>query len=650
MHIGGARGKAGSVFVLLNFVLGVPAAVWAAPVARPVAAAAVGAAKASRKPKGPAPLVKPAVAAGPVRLSPQDGCFHYQDGSLFVPLGGFHGNVMPISMLNLTDAQRKKFEPYLWNGCLDLLDAPEPVLKQWYKHLSENGITAIRLFPRARAGLDLLDLCGKLNPELQAAFHRAFAAAQPYGIRFMLQIMGEPERTCYMNADALATYVIPRYTPEEIARLLPAQQRFLSDRKCVTLDQYFTDSDVLACQQLYVQELVKWLATEPQVFALEIYNEQGWANVQVDGKWEHVFTFPYEEQERQWTIAIARMIRRGRGLPYMPVCISLPGFGVTGLDPLKWSTPGGSSYYRFLSPHLYAGLCGSNENADFPLVTAATSAIIGASTPSLTGEWGILNSHAPADLLRRNQRDAIWLSLMARAPGFMQWDYTFLEEYREVARIFSALPKEFRPTPPVLAVDISPQYQAFQTNTRYPLFAAGKLFPAFPFNQQKQQDPNLKQILAAYRRSLDLGQPIRFVLSGSGMPLDKFMAFEPNDTTYRYRRPVRAVGGYQLAYLWDYSSRVCVGYLRSRKVEKVDGHYLAVPAEAPLTLQFAFLPGQQYVCRLINLNTGAVTRQTFTCTPITAKSGAPTSMVVSDKTSEDYAVVITPATMKLPID
>ena len=555
--------------------------------------------------------------ANPIRLS-QDGWFRYEDGLAFIPLGGFHGNVMPMSLLKLEDGERKRLEPYLWTGHLDLFDATEPILHQWFKYLADNGVNSLRLFPRARVGLDVLDLCGKVNPELKDAFHRAFAIAKEYNIRFLLQIMPEPGRTGYINHNSLERHVLPRFTQEELNNLIPSQKRFLLEKKTVGMKEYFTDPDVLACQKLFLENVLDWVAEEPQIFALEIYNEQGWSGERVQGKWEHAFTFSFEDEEIQWSSEIVKAIKAK--LPEMPVCLSHPGFGVIGYDPLKWSFGAGVDFY---SSHLYAGLCGAKDDIDFPAVTAVTSAIINAGLINFPGEWGVLDSKAPESIRRRNHRDAIWLTLLTGSPGFMQWEYDFPEEYKWAHKVFHALPKDFSPEKSKIAVEIGSAYREFQTNTRYANFTTEKWFSPWEFNRQKKTDANIRKIFSAYFRSLELGAPIRFVMDRKdSVSLDNPFSAVPE-------RPIQVDGGYQISYIHD--KHIFVGYLRNRKIENFSGHYLGVPVESPLNIKLD-LPAGKYEIQIINLEKDTIQGYNI---------GNSEEIKVADKTSDDYVIIVT---------
>jgi hypothetical protein len=563
-----------------------------------------------------------------VILSP-DGLFRLTTGERFLPLGGFHGNVLPLSRLHLPPAELKTIEPHVWSaqttdgqGHIDLWDASDDMMDRWFRSLAADGVTAVRLFARARVGIDVLDLCGKLNPDLSRVFHRAFAAARPYRIRFLLQILPEPVAMCYTHPDSIAKYVLPRYSPDEMSRLTPAQRRFILEGKRVPIREVFTDPDVLACQKLYLEQALDWVAREPQVFALEIYNEQGWNGAVLDGKWQSVFTFPWEDDEIRWTRQIVDAVRAR--LPGMPVTLSHAGFGVTGFDPLKWARPAGIDFY---SSHMYAGLTGDYQKADFAAATAATSLIIRAGIPTFGGEWGLFASTVPPPIKRRSHRDAIWLSLLAGLPGFFQWTYEFPEEYRIPAEIFRSLAPDFSPQPP-LKVEIGAAYRAFQDNSRYPLYLAGKLFSPGPFHRQKQQDENLRRIFAAYMHSLDIGAPIAFAIDDpAAMPLDRFAALDSANLNL----PLDCRGGYQTTWLKDARHPVWIFYFRSRRVEQFGNHFAGVPVPATLDLRF-HLPKGRHRGRIIDLNTGGEE-------PIEVNAQAKFTI---PRTSDDYVLLIAP--------
>lgn len=555
-----------------------------------------------------------------IRLG-SDGLLRSAAGRLYFALGGFHANVLPLARLELSPAEMERVRPYIWSaqktdgqGHVDLWDASEEMIDQWFRQLAADGVTALRLFARARVGDDVLDLCGKLNPELRQVFHRAYAVGRRYGIRFLQQILPEPRSSVYVRQDSIERHVLPRYSKEELARLSPAQKAFIEGGKRVTRKEFFSDPDVLACQKQYLEEAMDWIAGEPQVFAVEIYNEQGW-----DGR---RFQFPLEDAEIRWSREIVRVIKRR--LPRMLVTLSHPGFGITGYDPFKWVRAVGVDFY---SPHAYAGLSGENEKIDFAAATAASSRIMNAGIPSFYGEWGLFNSPVPAELKRSSHRDAIWLCLLGGEAGFLQWTNEFPEEYRWPARLLRALPGNFRPGPPPVTVQIGELYRRFQDNTRYATFKPGE-FPGFELNREKQKDENLQRIFAAYWRSLEVGIPIRYSLErGQGMAVEEFLKLEPD----RVRRPIQAHGGYQVAWLRDARNPLWIAYFRKRRLERFGSHWVGVPEAAPLEIRLE-TPEKALTARLLHFNRG-----TLETLELTGKSTIP----VSSSTNDDYLLVVT---------
>ncbi|HVX67385.1 MAG TPA: hypothetical protein VHA11_12315 [Bryobacteraceae bacterium] len=557
-----------------------------------------------------------AAIAGEVSLA-ADGWFRTAGGDLFVPLGGFHGNALPVASLGLSAEEFARLQPHLFTaqktagqGHVDLWDASDPMLRGWFAQLAAEGVTAIRVFPRARVNGDTLDLCGKLNPELRDVLSRAFAAARPYGIRFLVQILPEPTISGYWNHRLVERYALPRYSRQELAQLTPSQRRFLIEGKHVERTEWFTDPDVLACQKLYLESALAWIATEPQVFALEVYNEQGWGRPLPARQNE--FPNDGEDAEIAWTREIVSFIHQH--LPGMPVTISHPGYGVTGYDPIAWSARTGVDFY---STHFYAGDCGANAQVDFAAVTAASSAIVRAGIVNFPGEWGVLKTGVPESIRRRAHRDALWLTLLGGAPGFMQWAYDFLDEYRWPNRVMRALPRGFSPGAPAAVRNIAAPWRAFQDAP------AGRRPSGYQVRPERRADANLRRILFEYRRSLAKGVPLAFTLKGRN--------------TRAPAAPLRAEGGYELAYLEDTTRGTWVAYLRSRKTGVFNGLFLGEPVKAPLRLRFR-LPAGDYHAALIDLETGAVQR--FEPRPRFRLN-------VSPATDSDYVLVVTAGPLEL---
>jgi hypothetical protein len=235
--------------------------------------------------------------------------------------------------------------------------------------------------------------------------------------------------------------------------------------------------------------------------------------------------------------------------------------------------------------------------------------VVRAGIVNFPGEWGVLGSRAPADILRRTHRDALWLTLLAGAPGFMQWTYDFLGEYRWVSRIFRALPHDFTPGPPPAVENIAEPWRAFQQSP------AASQPPYFMLNIARLKDEDLRGILADYGRSLALGLPLGFTLT------DPSHANEP---------AIRAYGGYQLSYIADPEHRIWLAYLRSRRVRAFGNHFLGVPVSAPLRVGFD-LPEGTYDVALIDLSRNKVRR---------FRAGPESTMEMSPRTDGDYVLIV----------
>jgi hypothetical protein len=382
-------------------------------------------------------------------------------GNSYLAFGGFHGNVISAEDLRDEELDNPDLKRLLARGknkeWIEWDEASEELWRAWFEHLSRRGVTALRVFPRRKVNGDVLDLCGKLNQPLVELMKRFFAAAQPYGIRFLLILMPEPDQSGYLKKDQLKKWVIPAYTKSEMANLPPAQKRFIVQQRTVTLADYFTDPDVWTCQRQYLDAALEWINNEPQIFALEIVNEQGW--------WDERFHWDLEEATVAWGSRVADYVHKRA--PHIPICLSHPGFGILGYEPLRWSREMPVDFY---SPHLYASLGGERRGMDVGLVTDLVMNYSSAVKPSFMGEWAVLSNKVNRRLRQLALRDAIWFSILNGSPGFFQWTngahYSF--EYKKAREILEPLrldKKERRR--PLIGVDVTRTAAALAANDLY---------------------------------------------------------------------------------------------------------------------------------------------------------------------------------------
>src|SRR5919198_3132909 len=80
-------------------------------------------------------------------LISRDGWFRSETGERFVALGGFHGNVLPISRLDLGPEELSRVAAYIWagqktdgQGHIDLTDASDETLRKWFQRLAADGV------------------------------------------------------------------------------------------------------------------------------------------------------------------------------------------------------------------------------------------------------------------------------------------------------------------------------------------------------------------------------------------------------------------------------------------------------------------------------------------------------------------------------
>lgn len=378
----------------------------------------------------------------------------------YLAFGGLYGNVISAVDLREEEPDNPKLKKLLAGtkkGWIEWDKASEKLWDAWFEHLSARGITALRVFPRRRDNGDVLDLCGKVNESLLEHMQRFMAAAQPYGIKFMLILMPEPTETGYLFKKNLKQWVVPAYKKSEMKKLPAVQKRFVVDQKTVSLEEYFTDSDVWACQRQYLDALLEWVKKEPQIFALELVNEQGWARQQ--------FHWDLEEAIIAWGSRVADYVRKKARK--IPVCLSHPGFGILGYEPTRWMRESSVDFY---SPHIYCGVAGAQRGMEFGTVTDLVTNYSAAVKPAFVGEWGVISPKVDGRVRQLALRDAIWFSVLNGCPGLFHWvgAARYENEYKKARDILDPLElHKLERHRPLVGIDISRTAATLAANDLY---------------------------------------------------------------------------------------------------------------------------------------------------------------------------------------
>ena len=350
----------------------------------------------------------------------RSGRFSYRNGRPFWPLGGFYVNLMQTELPITVDTLM---------GNTPMQRATPVERAAYFRTLASRGVNALRMFCRVHETIDghpadlPLDIAGHVHPEIWRVMDTVLQDGCRYGIRFLVTLFAEPRASAYSHwapwSAGIDSYRRNRWSFNRFMSDNPADRKLLT-----SYSEYFTDPETIALQTQYLRELAPLLRNHPAVFAVEIYNEQAW---------EGFFQWEAQDAEIAWT---RRMVDLWRTLcPEKPVCYSLAGHGIVGIDPIRWSL---GIQPDFFSSHIYPGACADNERLDYGGMTALVHDYSAAAGPNWPGEAGALMPAAGGHEERRRRalRDLIWLTVTSGGAGFMQWPMDrqpreHLQEYRQ---------------------------------------------------------------------------------------------------------------------------------------------------------------------------------------------------------------------------
>ncbi len=505
--------------------------------------------------------------AGDVQLV--NAHFRTPGGELFIPLGGFYGNWVPTMEGGVLGPGR------------NFQDLDESEWDRWLSLLADHGCTAVRVFCRAHREWQghkteqTLDAGGHVDPELWATFERYFACGAGHGLRFQMTLLSEPRGSIYVHW-APVVFAQPQYLKHgwPFHRFVGPQvgQRRLLDSQA----EYFTDPEAVALQKQYLAELLTKLAEVPNVFTVELYNEMAWNG---DFMWET------QDVETAWAREMVSVVS---GIaPDLPVCFSLAGHGMTGIDPVRWAK---AIPVDFFSSHFYPSISGEDESLDYGASAALVHDYAAAVLPGFPGESGVLDPAVPDEARRLALRDCLWLTLAGGGAGYMQWPMerqpvAHLTEYRKARDFLSGedwLAGEAAPAP--LTVDITANCAFFGAST----------------SRQEKLESSLLDALRQYeRRSLDDCIPLAFTLGpamADGAVLDE-AAFSRVKPTFRLSP------GYQGRYVLSADGGAGLLYARNYEPLTFGRYHLRQTEPRPFSLQ-AHLPPGTYRFTVLDLGSG----------------------------------------------
>lgn len=509
----------------------------------------------------------------------KNGYFYNEDGTRYLPLGQFacYFRTEYVGEELAADSQHG-------SDLIEFQHATRSVWQRFFRFLAEeDGCTAIRMFPRGDSGgsaWEGLDIGGRVNQALLAKIRAYLKEARTYGLRLQLCLFTEPECSFYCQRDTRTYWGRRLWTPEEIKNAAPSQKRFLEHPEdLVSYDDFFSDPDVRDCCHCFLDELIPQLTDFDELFAVEIFNESGWASPHADP----MNTFRWEDTPAylDWHRDMADHIRRLA--PEMPICTSNPGVSLLGHDTIHWNREIAPDFF---SLHNYPDICGSRPGIDYAAICDTALQYTAAGLPTMMGEWQAIpvrRPHSPEDkrILTLLSRDTAWLTLLSGAPGCISWGARGYGQYHAVREVFAELNGYTLKPDVLLEIDISEAQrwleELWKTGADECVYPAHRWCPDRTATDGKHrfciksESVYYKKLLDAEQWSLETGIPIRFSLTG-GIPLT-----EVTRADFESVMPCSApVAGYQQKCLSADDGRVKLVYLRNYQpvsywVDTVDG-------------------------------------------------------------------------------
>jgi hypothetical protein len=581
-----------------------------------------------------------------------NGYFQYEDGRRYFPLG-FFGCYFKDSLAD----EQQGAESQHGDGLLEFQRMPVSVWRRFFQTLKSQGYTAIRMFPRGDSNgsaWEGLDIGGRVNYSLLKTMFKYFDVASEYGIKVQLCLFSQMECSFYCRPNTRRYWGIRQYTPEEIAAAPEYQRRFLQNPDdLVSYNDYFSDKDVIACNKQFLDEIIPLIRNNPNIFMVELSNELGWAGPHA--KPSTTFRWEITEQYLTWTRTMVEHIHRLA--PDLPVCISNPGVGILGHDPIQWYKETGIDLF---SMHSYPEICGTAPGSDFAQIVDISLRYVQLAGTSMYGEWqltGMKNNALPVvkkgksiTRARYEQlltRDIVWFTMLSGAPGCIAWCAPSYGEYAMAREVFESLNgRDLSLAKDELKINIGSIVEKMialsNKGNETCQFTESRWCPDHSATDgkhhfcTKMMSEEYRALLNIETWSLETGAGFILTQGTDGIP---FTNISRKDFLKR-PTPLKTPEGYQIKTMRTADEHTLLIYLRNYQkasVMKIDDktpafELFALRAQNPVPLTLHFTLNTQYELKILDLDT----RQWLDSQTVSEKS-----IVGLGITSHDYVLVLT---------
>jgi hypothetical protein len=476
-------------------------------------------------------------------------------GELFIPFGGFYGGWIPAQLDPLIDDYHltQNLPQSEWRECFALLQS--------------KGVNLIRIFSGLQYDENLLskhegqmDLAGHVHPDIWAFWQEYMNVGAEFGMRYQFVILNGPYVATYVDTETSTSYALPIYQREGWE-----QNRFVNEDPGqldpVSMEEFFTDPEVVALQRAYLHELLPQLDTN-LIAMIEIINEQGWYDNPGRLFWE------VQDEEAAFTEEMIQLIRSY--YPDIPIGFSHSGFGMLGMDPLRWldAIPS-ADHYSF---HFFPCISGETASADYGVIPDLICRYVGGERALHCGESGDIFVFVPEPERTLTLRDGIWTTMAGGGCGFSQW------------WLFNMPPNsldEYLSARSILETHEIPLWHRKKSRWALDISAAAAILGA-------SGDPGSKSISPPWTTMTEWDRYFRGWAASYDMTRDAtgyeriFDLFDPPPPEISPDRPLQVTGPYEgVTYLAKEGSLV---YLRNGSIEPLSGCYYRRKSPGPLEL------------------------------------------------------------------